>query len=73
MMEDVNKIANDKVKGTPMAPDINHIKCQAGYPGHDSMRERAKRYFAGEYTRLEEGMDRPPSFSAKSRTPLRKY
>lgn len=60
-------------KQKPMAPDMNHIPCKAGYAGHDAMRERAIREFAGEYKNLMKGYDRPLSWSAQAKTPLRKY
>ena len=57
-----------------MEKDVNHTNFKAGYAGHDSMREKAITELGrSEYHRLEAGNDRPGSFSAMSRTPMRKY
>lgn len=73
MAEDVNKIANDLAMRGKTSPDMNHIKCQSGYAGMDTMRAKAIRDFAHEHSMLLKGSDHPASFSAVSRTPLRKY
>lgn len=56
-----------------MAPNIENIKSQAGYPGHDAMRERAMKEFGGELTRLKMGQMRPAPFNSKDQTKMRKY
>lgn len=53
--------------------DIYKAHLKAGYPGHDSMRENALREFDGELKAFGKEHERPGSFSAPSRTPMRLY
>jgi hypothetical protein len=57
-----------------MENDVNNTNFKSGYAGYDSMREKAIIEFGHENMRLlKGGNNRPASFSALSRTPMRKY